>query len=631
MSGWRAAFLLAVLAALASRAPGQAAIAVEPPVQVSSANSHLLHDEVIVTADPSHPNRLLACSIVHRMAGTRTVTNVAYRSDDGGRSWTQAFVFKDGPEAFDPTCAYGPDGEVYFAGLETVSVEPYKTSVLLYRSDDGGQHWTEKTEVGEAGGNDRPFITVASDGPQRGAVYVVETAQVITSGKSSRALVVYRSADRGKTFVKLSSAISSVPSVPGGIVRPDGTLALTVRKDSSGEAELYRRVRENTTLQPDGKIMFLEAGASGAHIENIADAYGCSFERNGSVETSFAGDTGSGAFHGRLYVSWPDSRSGRCEILFSYSADQGKTWSAPFAVNDDGPRVEGPGPDDARPAVAVSPSGVVGVMWYDRRDSEDDRGWTARFAASMDGGETFLPSVALSPGQTQFLRGAVVSLTGLSFGGGSELASGENLSALLGYQREHGLDGGDTSGLAAGADGVFHPVWADNSSGIFQVWTAAARVSGDVVKNGAAGLADLGDISGRVTVIFDNVELDKERRLITADLSILNTSGQVLTGPFKLRVLRAVSPAGLLKIRNADGSDGYSAMLDFTSLVPNGRLQPGQQSSPRHIEIPVPGSGALDRVFAIDRLLLSGDGSYRTGFVRLDLKCLGGKGTGSRE
>jgi hypothetical protein len=47
------------------------------------------------------------------------------------------------------------------------------------------------------------------------------------------------------------------------------------------------------------------------------------------------------------------------------------------------------GPDDFMPAIAVNPSGAVGVMWYDRRDKPDDLGYFVRFSASVDGGETF--------------------------------------------------------------------------------------------------------------------------------------------------------------------------------------------------------------------------------------------------
>jgi len=65
-------------------------------------------------------------------------------------------------------------------------------------------------------------------------------------------------------------------------------------------------------------------------------------------------------------------------------------------VNDDVGRPDKPGPDHLQPTVTVSVKGVVGVSWYDRREDAANRGWRARFAATIDGGVTFLPSIAVS-------------------------------------------------------------------------------------------------------------------------------------------------------------------------------------------------------------------------------------------
>src|SRR5262249_33931237 len=110
-----------------------------------------------------------------------------------------------------------------------------------------------------------------------------------------------------------------------------------------------------------------------------------------------ATDTQSKYFKDRLYAVWADARSGRSEILFSYSSDRGKTWAKPKSLNDDRPFAEGgQGPEDFMPVVAGTPAGVVGVMWYDRREHSDNLGWDVRFSASLDGGDTFSPSVKVS-------------------------------------------------------------------------------------------------------------------------------------------------------------------------------------------------------------------------------------------
>ena len=42
---------------------------------------------------------------------------------------------------------------------------------------------------------------------------------------------------------------------------------------------------------------------------------------------TLAADPGSPAYRDRLYVVWPDVRSGRAEVLLAYSSDKGKAWS----------------------------------------------------------------------------------------------------------------------------------------------------------------------------------------------------------------------------------------------------------------------------------------------------------------
>src|SRR5205823_1724281 len=114
-------------------------------------------------------------------------------------------------------------------------------------------------------------------------------------------------------------------------------------------------------------------------------------------------DPGSPFFKDRLYAVWPDDASGRLEIHFAYSADSGKTWSTPIVVNDDRPpNDKDKGPDHMLPTVGVNRQGVVLVTWYDRRDSPDNMGWKIRSAASLDGGETFTPSILVSDGANAF-------------------------------------------------------------------------------------------------------------------------------------------------------------------------------------------------------------------------------------
>jgi hypothetical protein len=170
------------------------------------------------------------------------------------------------------------------------------------------------------------------------------------------------------------------------------------------------------------------------------------------VPASLAVDANSARFRDRAYVVWTDFATGRGQIRIAHSTDGGATWSVPRFVNDDSLAAvrAGGGPDHFMATVAVNKDGVVGVLWYDRRDANDNLAYYARFAASFDGGLTFSPSVRVS-------------------GAPNDPGAQRDRQAFL-------ATGGDTAGLTAAADGRFHAVWIDNRTGIQQVWTAAISV-----------------------------------------------------------------------------------------------------------------------------------------------------------
>jgi hypothetical protein len=104
---------------------------------------------------------------------------------------------------------------------------------------------------------------------------------------------------------------------------------------------------------------------------------------------------------------------------------------------------------------AVNRDGIVGMLWYDRRNNPDNIGYYARFSASLDGGETWLPSVRVSEMAN------------------TNLADGDKKLRPIGT---FSSTGGHTAGLEADPSGVFHALWIDNRTGVQQVWTAAIEI-----------------------------------------------------------------------------------------------------------------------------------------------------------
>ena len=121
--------------------------------------------------------------------------------------------------------------------------------------------------------------------------------------------------------------------------------------------------------------------------------------------------------------------------------------------------------------LAVNKDGVVGATWYDTREASDGQIlFHEYFAASTDGGKTFLPPVRVSS--------AISSPRG---------AGNMNVQASVSRYKQYARlqmpsvasrwpTGGDYVGLAADRNGVFHPFWADARTGAFQIYTAAVSV-----------------------------------------------------------------------------------------------------------------------------------------------------------
>jgi hypothetical protein len=278
-----------------------------------------------------------------------------------------------------------------------------------------------------------------------------------------------------------------------------------------------------------------------------------------------------------VYLAWADARSGRSEILLSYSADGGKTWSRPRAVNDDRARDNLDGPDHCTPTIAVNHDGLVGVMWYDRRDDPNNVGYHVRFTASLDGGDSWLPSVRVSTAGNSFEGSETPSLFGIVFpvdAGGIRWVIGDNAWHTNGH----------TAGLAAAADGSFHPVWVDNRTGLPQMWTAAIAVKGSATPNGSPELSAYVDVSRQITAQISELALDRKTGRLTANLRLRNTSASPVQGPFRVRVLDVRSPVGIATIQNADNRETLAgAVWNFDGLPAPGALEPGQTSEPKPI------------------------------------------------
>ena len=597
-------------------------ITVGPNVHVSRGRSGDPHYEVLVAADPTHASRLLVGAI-HRSAGAaQSSGTIAYVSYDGGETWTATLEAppsdRSGDTSSDPALAYGADGTAFFLSslLPPNSSGPTRR-MLLYRSKDGGRTWAPPVYFTYS---DREYLAVDSTrGPYHGRIYVNGNSRV---GVTAGSLTTFYSTDGGETFTEsVMPKLPPAPAMGNVVVQSDGTVVALYSADrGEGATKAPAGVRHawlRVSRSEDGGKSFsqpvevteamLVAGRKGAHNNTLN-------------LPMMAGDESGGRFKDRLYVVWPDYRNGHTEIFLCRSADGGRTWSTPIQVSDTPAAREGfSAPDQFMANVAVNRHGVVGVVWYDRRDRPDNISWDVRFAASLDGGATFLPSVR-------------VSERGTTFGPDNEWIIESRVSKPTGKPMavDLALDtftflGGDTAGLAADATGVFHPVWVDSSTGMPQIWTAAVTVARDGT-TGAMGAAPapakaaapLDEVTDEVALELIDPEIDRATNVLTVRGRLRNTSARPLTGPLRIKVVNIRSELGEVVATHADnGAPGAGAQWDFVPVAGD-LVEPGQATRLRTL------------TFRVSNVQPFQEGNrYRRGLVSLAVSVWGSRAGGN--
>ena len=590
--------LAAAILLHASAAAGAAdagSISVGPNIRVSAAHGERLHHELTMAASPTDPGRLLACAMIFEAKdASRHV--IAYLSRDGGKSWTP--TLEAGTTAFvgDPTCAFGPAGEAYLAALPLHYESSADHETLVYHSTDGGETWSKPTSLPFI---DREWLVVdQTSGPRRGTLYMHGNAvqDPTVDGDERIVFTFYRSTDGGKTFSEPKKLLPDGEHMSFGtgtsVVLTDGTFIA-----SFPEWADRKNLANDDFKKAEGAIKVIRSTDGGGSFEKavkVADWHGCKGWTPGLPV--LAADASNGPFRDRLYLTWPDRRSGRCEILLSSSSDKGATWTAPITINDDQSPIDVErGRHHLLPAVAVNSAGVVGVSWSDRRNAtEETRQWTARFAASLDGGETFTPSVAVSPDPPPVPDANYIPVMAHAMGGGHRRPRGRggNIRMELGPQWIDFLCAADTAGMSADASGAFHPIWIDHRTGVPQVYTAAVRVEGRAHPNGSAELAALADLTQFIAVDFSNTTYDPRSRTVSVDATLTNTSEKTLLAPLKVRIVALTSSVAVARaIETQNGLTGAGGVWDFGADLPDGKLGPGQTTKPRRLRFRIDALG----------------------------------------
>ena len=317
-------------------------------------------------------------------------------STDAGKHWqlasgvesTKYRVSGDVSVAFDPK-GHAIICYMAFDKLGTYNYWGHNSSrngLYIRRSLDGGKTWeandiaiiehssSEQTIPWE----DKPYIVADnSGGAHSGNLYVGWTRWTLEDSQ----ILFSRSTDGGLTWSK-PIEIDKHRGLPrddngavegfDGVVAPDGTLyvvwndgdhlMLTISRDGGQSFEEPRSIIQTAP------IMF--------KVQDVARA-------NGFPQIALAPNGKTG----KVYVTWSDYRNGDVDVFCATSDDGGRNWSPATRVNDD---TVHNGFDQFFQWLAVDPvTGNAYVLFYDRRNSQNNREQSITVARTSDGGRTF--------------------------------------------------------------------------------------------------------------------------------------------------------------------------------------------------------------------------------------------------
>ena len=587
-------FFAALAPGALAQAPSAPRVVVGPNILVSR-DGDFPHVELHVSANPKRAKNLVGGAITATRPEGGWACR-AYASTDGGSSWRAS----DFPEQVefgggDPYTAFTPQGTAIFSALTFKKDENglQRGFLHVYRSEDGGRSWGNAMELGYSYDHEQ-IIVDQSAGKYAGRIYIG-----VLHGYPIYTVGVFRSEDDGRTWIGPAEAANGGGKVGINDVTPmvlsDGTLVMPY-----GDFQFLPEKRKSkgrvegtfwTVLSNDGGITF------SAPRKVVSQQFNFDDEKTKLAGFGkFAADTESKKYLDRMYFAWEDSRLGPYRILFAYSADRGKTWSPPRPLDDAIPKSA----KQFQPAIAVNKEGVVGVTWFDTRDSADGSQYHEYFAASADGGQTFLPSTRISSAPSNPIGPGNSQISPLIFKGKEMGLSMSFLSAAYRWG-----SGGDYMGLAADKNGAFHPFWADSRSGTFQIYTAEVRVDlppdkpdskapGSTAKPAEPAPRVESSLEDSVEFIFDPTRYDWEKKQVEIPVRMKNVSTQRIYPPIRLEILGFGFPQFESeddKKRNAEnaptalnpsnGKPKEGAVFEFGGALGTAEaLEPGAQTNP---------------------------------------------------
>ncbi len=189
-----------------------------------------------ILVDPKDSNRVLVCATGHLWDDNQE--RGVYQTSDGGQTWKKVLGGANGSTGCGFMALSPQEPKTVFASLWDFRRQGWTfrsggPGSGLYRSSDGGEHWTELNESNSKGLPEKPWGRVA-------VAVAPSKPQVVYANIESKKSALYRSDDGGKSWSRLDASRFVVwrpfyfgnlivdPKDENKIFKPDGPLLVSV-------------------------------------------------------------------------------------------------------------------------------------------------------------------------------------------------------------------------------------------------------------------------------------------------------------------------------------------------------------------------------------------------------------------
>ena len=441
----------------------------------------------------------------------------------------------------------------------------------LFRSSDGGLSWERTGVYGSGHGDDHPQMVTDPRSDHTGTVY---TTCLCSFEGEEWTIGLFRSSDHG-THTTGPVKVASAPLGMGvfdlnPLVLSDGFLFIPFQVFEPKPLEKRSAPTFDTsfTTSTDSGVTFSSPVKIRTQVldpkASVPSPYGGIF---------FAADTRSTKFRDRIYMLADEAVSGHYLLRLSYSNDRGKTWSEP---KDIAPLPAG-GANEYQPAISISRDGVIGISWFDTRDSAGT--YREYFTASLDGGDSFLPAVRVSA-EPSPIDSPGNDIARHTIDSPRITSTGELEFSFVVTSRGFRI-AGEYMGSVADDIGTFHLFWSDNRSGRFQAWTTAVRVAPPDVRSptneAARGNSTQASRAGKLVPIFDPANYDRSTGIEEIPVRFQNISADSVCKPLLVQLQGKDDTHGPQILNANNGKFWNGAQFDYSGAFGDfACLQPGE-------------------------------------------------------